>query len=119
MLALASSTRSGITLRWWIEELIKIREEEGCTHGPAFGDSNGAVAFLFEYDGILYHFLDIVQQEHPDLIAENNDIRINCSFFRLFQKTAKGPHKTNKLISQIKILLRYLYWISDAIYFFS
>jgi hypothetical protein len=36
MLALASSTRSGIALRWWIEELIKIREEEGCTHGPAF-----------------------------------------------------------------------------------
>ncbi len=84
MLSLASSTRSGIALRWWIEELIKIREEEGCTHGPAFGDSNGAVAFLFEYDGILHHFLGIVQQEHPDLIAENDDVRINYSFFRLF-----------------------------------
>ena len=49
-----------------------------------FGDSNGAVAFLFEYDGILHHFLGIVQQEHPDLIAENDDVRINYSFFRLF-----------------------------------
>ncbi len=28
---------------------------------------------------------------------------------------SEDPHKTNKLISRIKILLRYSYWISDAI----
>ncbi len=30
----------------------------------------------------------------------------------------KYRHKTNKLISRLKILLRFLNWISDAIYFF-
>jgi hypothetical protein len=102
MLALASSTRSGIALCWWIEELIKIREEESCTHGPAFGDSNGAVAFLFKYDGILHHFLGIVQQEHPDLIAENDDVRINYSFFRLFRKTTEGQARAAGLDSSVQ-----------------
>jgi hypothetical protein len=32
---------------------------------------------------------------------------------------AKAPLKTNKLIYWIKILLRYSYWISDALFFFD
>ena len=32
---------------------------------------------------------------------------------------AKMPLKTNKLIYWIKILLRYSYWISDALFFFD
>jgi hypothetical protein len=41
MLSLASTTMSGITLRWWLEKLIQVWQEEGCVHGLAFGYANG------------------------------------------------------------------------------
>jgi hypothetical protein len=81
MIALASMTRSGIALRWWLEELINVRVEEGCSHGSAFGYANGLVATLHKYNGILHHFLQLVQQENPELIAEDNDVQGNYSFF--------------------------------------
>ena len=37
LLALASITSSGIKLQWWLENLMSIREKEGCRMGPAFG----------------------------------------------------------------------------------
>jgi hypothetical protein len=46
MLSLASTTMSGIALRWWLEKLIQVRQEEGCMHGPAFGYTNGSIAAL-------------------------------------------------------------------------
>ncbi len=92
ILSLASVTVSGIAHQWWLEELIRIREAEGCTSSPAFGNANGSVAFLYEYKGILHHFLSTTQQENPDLIAENKDVKANYnySFFHSFCKTAEG-----------------------------
>ncbi len=84
ILSLAIVTVSSIALRWWLEELIRIREEEGFTSSPAFGNANGSVAFLYKYDGILHRFLSTIQQEDPDLIAENNDVKANYSVFRSF-----------------------------------
>jgi hypothetical protein len=55
-MSLASTTTSGIELRWWFETLIRIREEEGCITGPAFGHKDGTVALMREYDDILQHF---------------------------------------------------------------
>ena len=43
LMFLASTTTSGIELRWWIETLIRIREEEGCITGPAFGHKDGTL----------------------------------------------------------------------------
>jgi hypothetical protein len=51
-LALASVTTSGIKLRWWMERLLEVREREGHTSGPAFGDTDGRVGLISEYDGI-------------------------------------------------------------------
>jgi hypothetical protein len=81
MIALASTTTSGIALRWWLEELINIRAEEGCSYGPAFSYANGSVATLHKYDGILHHFLQLVQQKNPELIAEDDNVQGNYSFF--------------------------------------
>jgi hypothetical protein len=81
MLALASMSTSGIALRWWLEELTNVRAEEGCSHGPAFSYANGLVATLQEYNGILHHFLQLIQQENPDLIAEEDDVQNNYGFF--------------------------------------
>ena len=44
LMALASTTSSGIELRWLIETLIKIREEEEYVSGPTFGGADGSVA---------------------------------------------------------------------------
>ncbi len=57
LIALANKTSSGIKLRWWLEQLLKIREEEGCRTGPAFGCSNGSVGLMSEFDNILHFFL--------------------------------------------------------------
>jgi hypothetical protein len=34
--------------------------------------------------------LETIQQEYPDLIAENDNVQDNYSFFRSFQKIAEG-----------------------------
>jgi hypothetical protein len=81
MFALASSSTSGIVLRWWLEELINVQAQEGCSHGPAFGYANGYVVTLHKYGGILHHFLQLIQQEKPDLIAENDNMHSNYGFF--------------------------------------
>jgi hypothetical protein len=102
ILSLASVTVSGIALRWWLEELIRIREAEDCTSGPTFGNANGSVTFLYEYNGILHHFLSTIQQEDPDLITENNDVKANYSFFHSFCKTAEGRAQAARLDSSVQ-----------------
>jgi len=89
-LALASVTTSGIKLRWWMEHLLEVREREGHTSGPAFGDADGRVGLISEYDGILHSMLRKLQLEHPGLIAENDEVEANYSFFRSFRRTAEG-----------------------------
>ncbi len=77
LMSLASTTTSGIELRWWLETLIRIREEEGCITGPAFGHKDGSVALMREYNGILHHFLERIQNKNPNLISETDDIQAN------------------------------------------
>ena len=87
LMSLASTTTSGIELRWWVKTLI-IREEEGCITGPAFGHKDGSVALMREYNGILQHFLERIQKEHLNLISETDDIQANYGLSRTFQRTA-------------------------------
>jgi len=53
LMSLASTTTLGIELRWWLKTLIRLREEEGCITGPAFGHKDGTVALMREYDDII------------------------------------------------------------------
>ncbi len=57
LIALASQTKSGTELRWWLEELLKVRESEGCRRGPAFGHKDSSVALMLEYNNLLHFFL--------------------------------------------------------------
>ncbi len=59
LMSLASTTTSGVELRWWLETLIHGREEEGCISGPAF-DTRILVALLREYGKILHYFLEFI-----------------------------------------------------------
>jgi hypothetical protein len=60
LMALASTTSSGVELRWWIEKLIQVREDKGCASKPAFGNRDGSVALMREYDEILHYFLEMI-----------------------------------------------------------
>jgi hypothetical protein len=90
LMALASTTSSGIELRWWIETLIKVREEEGCVSGPAFGHRDGSIALMREYDEILHYFLETIRRECPELISESDDVHANYGFSRTFCRMAEG-----------------------------
>jgi hypothetical protein len=60
LMALASTTQSGIKLRWWMEKLIKVRQSKNCTNGPGFGNKDGSVTLMREYNEILQSFPEIV-----------------------------------------------------------
>ena len=53
IMSLVNTTVSGIELRWWIEKLIEVREEEGCITGPALRHEDGLIALMWEYNKIL------------------------------------------------------------------
>ena len=88
LIALASETSSGIKLRWWLEQLIRIRKEEGCKAGPAFGSKDRAVGFVSEYDGLLHFFLRKVQTSYPECSLPSDDVDANYGFYRTFRRTA-------------------------------
>ena len=102
LMSLASTTSSGIELRWWIEKLIQVREEEGCLSGPAFGHKDGSVALMREYDEILHYFLESIQKENPNLITESDDIQTNYGFSRTFRRTAEGRARAANLDSGVQ-----------------
>ena len=89
LVAVANKTQSRLEPRWWIEELIKVREEENCTHGPTFGRSSTKASHGAEYDTLLHQFLETLQKESPELIAPTDDVRSNYGFFRSFRKTSE------------------------------
>jgi hypothetical protein len=102
MLSLASTTMSGITLRWGLEKLIQVWQEEGCVHGSAFGYANGSIAALHEYNGILHHFLEMIQCENPELIAADDDVQANYGFFRTFRKMTEAKARAAGLDSNVQ-----------------
>jgi hypothetical protein len=102
LMSLTSTTTSGIELRWWIENLIKVREEEGCISGSAFVHKDGSVALMREYDKILHHFLEQIQNKDPNLISETDDIQTNYGLFRTFRRTAEGRACAANLDSNVQ-----------------
>jgi hypothetical protein len=89
LVAVASNTQSGLEPRWWIEKLIRAREEEGCLSGPAFASTGNRVSTGREYDVILHGLLEVIQAEHPDLISPTEDVRLHYGFYRSFRKTSE------------------------------
>ncbi len=102
LIALASCTSLGIELRWWLEELLRVQEEEGCSSGPAFGHRDGSVALMSEYNNLLHVFLRRVQDECPELILPYDNIEVNYHFSRTFQRTAEGRARAAQLDSSVQ-----------------
>ena len=74
LVPVASESMSGLQPRWWIERLIEVREREGCTSGPAFGNADGSVAMMSAYDDVLHQFLKEIKAERNDLILDTDDV---------------------------------------------
>ncbi len=102
LIALANETSLGIRLRWWLEQLLHIREEEGCRTGPAFGNSNGSVGLMSEYDNMLHFFLQKVQDAHPNLILPTDNVEANYGFSRTFRRMAEGRARGANLDSRVQ-----------------
>ena len=101
-MALASTTTAGVELRWRLEQLIKAREEEGWTKGPAFGNRTGEVALISEYDAMLHFFLKRIQSEHPQIVNPTDEVETSYSFFRSFMRTAEGQDRAAGLDSSVQ-----------------
>jgi hypothetical protein len=78
---------------------MTIREREGCRTGPAFGQADGSMGLMLEYDEILHYFLRMLQKECPEKIRPTDDIEANYSFSRTFRRTAEGIARAAKLDS--------------------
>ena len=99
LIALASRTSSGIELRWWLEQLLRAREAEGCKRGPACGHRDGTAASMSEYNDLLHFFLRKVREKCPDLILPDDNIELNYSFSRTFRCMAEGRTRAAQLNS--------------------
>ena len=102
LMSLASTTSSGIELRWWMEKLIQVRQEENCTTGPGFGHKDGSVALMREYDEVLQSFLSVIQQEDNDLIAATDDVQALYGLSRTFRRTVEGRARAANLESDVQ-----------------
>ncbi len=70
--------------------------------GPAFGYRDNSAMSLRELDGMLHFFLEKIQKEDEELIAPNDDVLANYSFFRTFRKTAEGRARAANLESNMQ-----------------
>ncbi len=114
LIALASWTTLVIELRWWLEELLRVQEAEGCKRGPAFGHKDGSVALMSEYNDLPHFFLGKVQDKNLELILHSKDIKANYSFLWTFRRTAEGKARGAQLDSSVQNAMNWSRKIEEA-----
>ena len=88
-IGLASNTTSGIEVRWWIEELVRVGLDEGRRSGPAFAYPNGKLAASSEYNAIFLNYLEEIQ-EQTELIEDKIVVKESFGISRTLRKTAQA-----------------------------
>ncbi len=84
------------------ERLMRIRALEGHKTGPAFGNKDGSVGSMADYDGVLHYFLKKIQVDLPAMISPTNDFGSIYSFNRTFHRTAEGHARAAILDSSVQ-----------------
>jgi hypothetical protein len=69
---------------------MNVHAREGCKTSPAFGNRDGSVGLMLEYNEILHYFMRRIQVEEPYLISLTDELDINYNFLRSFRRTAEG-----------------------------
>eukprot|EP00804_Cyclotella_cryptica_P012529 CCRYP_017722-RA/>CCRYP_017722-RA protein AED:0.41 eAED:0.41 QI:0/-1/0/1/-1/1/1/0/326 len=85
---LANESTSGLRTRKWIERLMVLCDEEGRTSGYAFCDSNGQPPSPTEYNALVRHYIQIIQEEDENLFDTKSDIT-RYGISRTFRKTSE------------------------------
>lgn len=88
-LAVASTTSSGVEVRWWIEKLVEICRSEGRRSGPAFATPSGKLASSTEFNAMLHKYLEEIQAQ-TTLIEDKLVVRESFGISRTFRKTAEA-----------------------------
>lgn len=102
MIAVASTSRSGIEARWWVEKLIEVRLQEGCTSGPAFGNADGTPVSTLDMNAMLRHYLGEIQHTDSKLIPPDDDVIANYSFTRSLRKAAQSSARAAGLKADVQ-----------------
>ncbi len=102
LISLANVTSSGIKMRCWLEEFMRIKEKEGYKSGPSFDCSNGSLGLMSKYDDILHLFLRKVQEAHPNIILPTDEVEANYGFSWTFRRTAKSQTRGVNLDSGVQ-----------------
>jgi hypothetical protein len=88
-IGLASTTRSGIEVRWWVEQLVDTCRREGRRTGPAFATPTGQLASSSEYNAMFLRYLEEIQAE-TNLIEDKIVVREAFGISRTLRKTAES-----------------------------
>jgi len=88
-IGLANVTRSGIKVRWWIEELVRVCLAEGRRSGPAFAYPSGKLASSAEYNAMFLKYLEEIQSS-TDLIEDKIEVNESFGISRTLRKTAEA-----------------------------
>ncbi len=87
--ALANTTTSGIEVRWWIDELVRVCREEGRRSGPAFAYPDGRLVASSEYNAMFLRYLEEIQSE-TELIEDKIIVSETFGISRTLRKTAQA-----------------------------
>jgi len=96
IICVANETQSGIEMRWWIEKLLAITDEEGRVSGPAFASKAGSLASSPDYDAVFRDYLKQIQNE-TNLIQDDIDVDLYYGISRTPRKSAETRAKQAKL----------------------
>jgi len=83
-----SQTQSGFEVRKWVDRLVAMIVLESRTSGPAFCSSSGNVIRSQDMENGFHSQLELVQEQRPDLINQNLDVRENYS--SIFRSLRRG-----------------------------
>jgi hypothetical protein len=88
-IGLANVTSSGIQVRWWIEQLVRVCLSEGRTSGPAFATPTGQLASSSEYNATFLKYLGEIQTD-TELIEDKIIVSESFGISRTLRKTAEA-----------------------------
>jgi len=86
LIPVVSVTASGLRPRYWLEQLVKVRECQGFTSGPAFCDENGRCVKSKVYQTVFHDLLEDVKFQNPELFTVDSDIREDYGISRSMRR---------------------------------
>jgi hypothetical protein len=88
-LVLANESLSGLNIRWWIEKLVAVCEEQGQTRGFAFYNTDGTNPSGEDFNTAVRHYLKEIQETLPKLLDPEEDL-MRYGISRTYRKSAES-----------------------------